>query len=76
MGGELVRREPRNVGLAYALWLGSFFGFCGLHRIYAGRYASGIIWFFTGGLCGVGQLVDLFFVPRMVEDHNAGRKIW
>jgi len=52
------------------------FGFCGLHRFYSGRFVSGIIWLLTGGLCGVGQLIDLFFIPRMIEDHNQGRQIW
>jgi TM2 domain-containing membrane protein YozV len=52
------------------------FSICGLHRFYAGRYISGTIWLLTWGLCGVGQVLDLFFIPRMVEDHNAGRSVW
>ena len=76
MGNDLVRREPASVGLAYALWLGTFLGFAGLHRLYSGRYVSGFIWLFTGGLCGIGQFIDLLFIPRMIEDHNAGRKVW
>jgi TM2 domain-containing membrane protein YozV len=72
----LVRRDPRSVGLAYLLWLPCFFGISGLHRFYTGRWISGLVWLFTGGLCGIGQIVDLIFIPRMVEDHNEGRKIW
>ena len=52
------------------------FGVSGLHRFYTGRWVSGLIWLFTGGLCGVGQVIDLIFIPRMVDDHNDGRPVW
>lgn len=66
--------EPRkDTGLAYVLWFGGFLGLAGLHRIYMGRYASGVLWLMTGGLCFIGQIVDLFVMPRMVEDANEGR---
>lgn len=75
MSTALVRTE-RQVPVAYLLLALGLFGFCGIHRFYTGRVVSGLIWLFTAGLCGVGQLIDLFFVPRMVEDHNAGRPVW
>ena len=70
MSTELVRHQERNIGLAYILWIPGMFGFSGIHRLYTGRYVSGVIWLLTGGLCGVGQVIDLIFIPRMVEDHN------
>jgi TM2 domain-containing membrane protein YozV len=70
------RGQERVIGWAYLLWLPCIFGVCGLQRFYTGRWVSGILWLLTGGLCGVGQLVDLFFIPRMVEDHNEGRPVW
>jgi len=76
MSYELEKRTERNVVAAYVLWLPFFFGLSGLHRLYAGRWVSGLIWLFTGGLCGVGQIIDLLFIPRMIEDHNHGRKVW
>ncbi|NOY26702.1 MAG: TM2 domain-containing protein [Oligoflexia bacterium] len=63
----------KDTGLAYVLWIGGLMGFCGLHRIYMGRYASGIIWLLTGGLCFVGQLIDVFMMPQMLEDSEHGR---
>ena len=75
MANELVRSD-RQVPTAYVLLALGLFGFCGLHRIYSGRVISGLIWLVTGGLCGVGQVIDIFFVPRMIEDHNAGRPVW
>jgi TM2 domain len=56
--------------VAYLLWCGCFVGMCGLQRIYSGKYGTGFLWLFTFGLFGIGQLVDLFAIPGMVEDAN------
>ncbi len=55
---------------AYLLWCGWVIGLGGLHRIYLGRYASGFLYLFTWGLFGVGQIIDLFQMGRLVEDEN------
>ena len=62
----------RDTGLAYVLWLGGLVGICGLHRFYMGRFWSGLLWMLTGGLCFVGQLIDLVMMPRMIEDSRRG----
>jgi hypothetical protein len=59
----------RSVGIAYVLWL--LLGFNGVHRFYCGRIGTGFLWLFTGGLCGIGWLVDLFLVPSLVREANA-----
>ena len=56
--------------VAYLLWCGCLVGVCGLHRIYAGKYGTGFLWLFTLGLFGVGQIIDLFTIPGMVENVN------
>ena len=56
--------------IAYLLWCACFLGVCGLHRIYNGKYGTGFLWLFTFGLAGIGQLIDLFTIPGMVEDAN------
>jgi hypothetical protein len=53
----------RDLFFGYLTWATCFVGFCGLHRLYTGRYVTGILWFFTGGLFFIGQLIDLGFVP-------------
>lgn len=54
--------------IGYLLWI---FGFTGSHRFYYGRPLTGILWFFTLGLLGIGWLIDLFLIPSM--DREADR---
>jgi len=60
----------KSTGVAYLLWLLCFAGLCGIHRIYAGRVITGLIWLFTFGLVGIGQLIDLFLIPGMIRVVN------
>ena len=66
---EIERVETHSVGVGYILWI---FGFLGAHRFYYGRPISGMIWFFTFGLLGIGWLIDLFLIPSMAR--NAGSR--
>ena len=63
----------RSVGWAYFCWCLCLVGLCGIHRIYAGKTITGIIWLFTLGLLGIGQLIDLILIPGMVDRSNADR---
>ena len=60
----------KSTGTSYLLWLLCFVGFCGIHRFYTGKIITGLIWLFTGGLLLIGQIIDLFLIPGMVEDAN------
>jgi len=42
--------------------VGPIFGLCGLHRFYAGKIGTGILWLFTWGLFGIGQLIDIILI--------------
>ncbi|MCS6814096.1 MAG: TM2 domain-containing protein [Cyanobacteria bacterium] len=61
---------PYNVGIAYILWAMCFFGASGLHRLYMGKIGTGLLWLFTFGCCYLGNFIDLFLIPGMVEDSN------
>ena len=56
--------------IAYLLWLVGGFGVLGLHRFYLGRWITGLIWLFTGGLFLFGAVIDLFLIPSMVQVEN------
>jgi hypothetical protein len=57
---------------AYLLLIPSFFGIAGLHRFYLGRIGTGILWLLTGGLLGIGTILDLLYIPSMVRQENLG----
>ncbi len=62
-----VSTHSKTIG--YVLWI---FGFTGSHRFYYGRPVTGVIWFLTLGLLGIGWLIDLFLIPSM--DRAADRR--
>lgn len=46
----------RNYLVALVLW--ALLGGIGIHRFYLGYVGIGILYLFTGGLCGIGWLID------------------
>jgi len=64
-GGMNEQANPtHSKTIGYLLWI---FGFMGAHRFYFGKTKTGILWFFTLGLCGIGWIVDLFLIPSMAK---------
>ncbi len=59
-----------RITTSYFLSLGWFFGLGGLHRLYNGKIYTGIFWLCTFGVFGMGQFVDLFLIPGMVEEYE------
>lgn len=47
----------KNKWVAFVLCF--FLGVFGAHKFYEGKVGMGILYIFTGGLCGIGVIVDL-----------------
>ena len=53
--------------VGYIIWI---FGFLGAHRFYMGKWVTGIVYLFTGGLVGIGLLYDLWTLNGQVSEIN------
>lgn len=49
-------------GLSVFLCCLGFIGFAGIHRFYLGKVKTGLLWFFTFGLFGIGTIYDLYLL--------------
>lgn len=57
--------KPKNKWVAFLLCL--FLGYIGAHKFYEGKIGMGILYLFTGGLFGIGWIIDtivLLFKPN------------
>lgn len=69
-------KEKERMKISYMLNVLGFLGFTGgLHRLYNGKIATGLLWMFTLGLFGLGQFVDLFLIPDMVTEREIKLKL-
>ena len=66
--------DYKSSAASYGLWCLGLLAICGIHRIYMGKWLSGLIWLLTFGIFGIGQIVDLFLIPGMVDRENAHRR--
>jgi TM2 domain-containing membrane protein YozV len=48
----------------------TFLGIFGVHRFYLGKWITGLIWFFTGGLFLLGYLYDFWTLNEQVDEVN------
>lgn len=48
-----------------------FLGELGIHRFYAGKVITGVIYLITGGLFGIGWIIDLIMIIlKKFKDSN------
>lgn len=62
--------ERYKDGISYGLWCLCFMGLFGAHRIYQGKYGTGVLYLLTFGLLGIGQFIDLFRMRKLVMSAN------
>ncbi len=58
-GGKIMESTKSRL---VALLLCIFVGYLGIHRFYVGKTGTGILWLLTGGLFGIGFLIDLIMI--------------
>jgi TM2 domain-containing membrane protein YozV len=65
----IVVLECKTKTTAYLLWF--FLGLFGVHKFYLEKPGMGILYLCTGGLLGIGWLIDLFTLGNQVDLYNA-----
>jgi hypothetical protein len=66
-----VSPKSRLIALLLLLFLGSL----GVHYFYVGRIGMGILWLLTGGLFGIGLLIDFIVILTGTFKDSFGRPI-
>jgi len=61
------RKNPNDILLMAVI---GFFGFAGIHRFVMGQVGMGILFFFTGGLCCIGTIVDVINYKKLTFEYN------
>ena len=79
MANNTTKVKEKKKGTTFILAL--FFGWLGFHRFYVGKIFTGLIWFFTFGLFGIGWFFDIFliligkFTKKQANESNKKMKI-
>lgn len=66
----LIAVAPRSLLKAYALWLFVPFVWPGAYLFYLGRDTHAVLHTISFGGFGIGWLLDFFYIPLYVADHN------
>lgn len=61
------RRDPQMILI---LTIIGFLGFAGIHRMVLNQIGMGILYFFTGGLCFIGTIIDLVNYQKLAFEYN------
>ena len=61
------RKDPLLILITAAI---GFFGVAGVHRFVIGNIGMGLLYFFTGGLCLIGTIVDIINHKRLTFEYN------
>ncbi len=65
------RAGPVDYTVAWILL--TFLGLFGVHRMYMGKWLTGILYFFTGALLGLGLLYDFWTLNDQINVVNSPR---
>lgn len=66
----IYQGKRRDTTLILITTIVGLFGFAGIQRFITGQIGMGILYFFTGGLCFIGTIVDLINYKSMAFEYN------
>jgi TM2 domain-containing membrane protein YozV len=66
-----LRFEAGEVDYTVAWILLTFLGILGIHRMYMGKWLTGILYLLTGGLFGFGYLYDFWTLNSQISELNS-----
>ena len=66
-----LRFHAGSVDYSVAWILLAFLGLLGIHRMYIGKWGTGVVYLLTGGLLGLGYLYDFLTLNDQVSLINA-----
>ena len=66
----MYQNKRRDTTLILITTLVGLFGIAGIQRFITGQIGMGILYFFTGGLCWIGTLIDLINHKSMAFEYN------
>ena len=69
-----IRYRGGDVDYSVAWILQTFCGALGIHRIYMGKWVTGLIYMFTGGLAFIGVLYDYCTLNGQISGINAKQR--
>jgi TM2 domain-containing membrane protein YozV len=66
-----LRFRAGRIDYSVAWILLTFLGLFGVHRMYMGKWVTGVLWLITGGLLGMGYLYDYWTLNDQITVVNA-----
>ena len=66
----MYKNKRRDTTLILVTTIIGFFGFAGIQRFLTNQIGMGILYFFTGGLCFIGTIVDLVNHKSLAFEYN------
>ncbi|MEM9017668.1 MAG: TM2 domain-containing protein [Verrucomicrobiota bacterium] len=67
-----LRYKTGPIDYSVAWILQTFLGYLGIHRMYMGKWLTGILYLCTAGLAGIGWVYDFCTLNTQISERNAG----
>ncbi|MEM7600261.1 MAG: TM2 domain-containing protein [Verrucomicrobiota bacterium] len=69
-----LRYKTGETDYSVAWILQTFIGYLGVHRMYMGKWLTGILYLCTAGLAGVGWVYDFCTLNTQISERNAAKR--